>query len=180
MDWTMAQVIGHNVKTRREARKMTADALGKKIGEVFGKPWPRQTVYMMESGERAMVAQEVVALTHLLDMSLLQLFTPPGHVQAITAGTLRVPADALLAEATGDEHTKQLKHALRGLEQTRGKLLALVQEQNALLDDAKNALLGKATREPSQGDSTLNVDELVRYTDELRRRHQPEDANGKG
>lgn len=54
----------------------------------------------------------------------------------------------------------------------------LAQEQNALLEEAKNALLGKATRELSKGDSTLNVDELIRYTDEISHRHQSEDGNG--
>jgi len=35
---------------------------GRRIGEYFGKPWPRQTVYMMEQGKRRLAAEEVVAI----------------------------------------------------------------------------------------------------------------------
>lgn len=179
MNWTMPQVIGHNAKAKREAMGMTAAALGEKIGEVFGKPWPRQTVYMMENGERAMVAQEVVALSQLLDMPLLQLFTPPADVQSIIAGTLSVPAEALLAKASDDEHMKQLGHALRGLEQTRGKLFALAQQQQTLLDEAKNALLGQPPKELSQHDRLR--DDLVYLARQINERHQTkEDDNGEG
>lgn len=170
MDWTMAQVIGHNVKVRREAMGMTAAVLGEKIGNVFGKPWPRQTVYMLESGERAMVAQEVVALSQLLDMPLLQLFTPPADVHTVIAGSLCIPADALLAETTADDDMQQLAKALRGLEQTRSKLLAVAEQQKALLDEAKNALLGKPGRELRQGASF--VDDLIDYSNQIANRHQ--------
>lgn len=178
MNWTMPQVIGHNVKAKREAMGMTAAALGEKIGEVFGKPWPRQTVYMMESGDRAMVAQEVVALSQLLDMPLMQLFTPPADVEAITAGALSVPAESLLAQPTDDEHMMRLAQTLRALDQTRGKLFTLSQQQYVLLADAKNALLGKPPMERPQGDGLMDgvVNHIIQGADE----HYKEDGNGEG
>ncbi|MCZ9884059.1 helix-turn-helix transcriptional regulator [Arthrobacter sp. B2a2-09] len=96
MQWTMPQVIGHNVKTRREALGITAKALGADVGAVFGKAWPPQTIYMLEAGDRAMIAQEVVAVAHVLETTPANLFTPPLDVKVVTAGNLIVGRGLLL------------------------------------------------------------------------------------
>ena len=96
MQWTMPQVIGHNVKTRREALGMTAKSLGAEVGEVFGKAWPPQTVYMLEAGDRAMIAQELVAVAHVLQTTPANLLVPPLDVKSVVAGNLVVGRGLLL------------------------------------------------------------------------------------
>ncbi len=91
-EWTPAEVIGDNVKNRREALGLTAAAVGEKIGELTGKAWPRQTVYQVESGNRAMVADEVVALAHVLNTTVPQLFIPPARVEEVHIGGVEGPA----------------------------------------------------------------------------------------
>lgn len=97
MDSTLPQVIGHNVRQRRDALGITAAALGEKVGQVLGKPWPRQTVYLMEGGERAMIAAEVAALAHVLGTTPAQLFTPPIDVAIVQVGNLAIDSESLTA-----------------------------------------------------------------------------------
>lgn len=161
MNWTMTQVIGHNARVRRDALGMTAAALGERVGAAFGKPWPRQTVYLMEAGERAMVAQEVLALSQILDVPLAQLFTPPADVDHVTAGSLSVPSESLAAEVVNDEHLTHLAQTLRALDKSRGELFALAQHQYVLIADAKNALLGKPPLDLSYDQETAHPAEMA-------------------
>lgn len=80
---------------------MTAAVLGERLGSAVskdGKPWPRQTVYMMESGDRAMVAVEVAAVAEILGMSLADLFAVPDDAGAVQAGSLEISWSTLEAE----------------------------------------------------------------------------------
>jgi 8-oxo-dGTP pyrophosphatase MutT (NUDIX family) len=56
---------------------MTQEQLGLAIGELLGKPWPRQTVSSAEAGRRAFTAVELVAIAMALDAYVGHLFTPP-------------------------------------------------------------------------------------------------------
>ena len=178
MNWTMTQVIGHNIRTRRDALGMTAAALGEKIGDVFGKPWPRQTVYLMEGGDRAMVAQEVLALSQILDMPLVQLFTPPAEVEGVTAGTITVRADALAVQGgSEDPRIQDLIHSLRAIDKARKQLSLLVNAQMIMVEDAKNALSGKPPVERPQGDSIFDVYHGL-LVDEADKYYAEEEENG--
>lgn len=146
MTWTPQRVIGHNIKARREALGMTAAALGEKIGKVFGKggkAWPRQTVSLMESGERSMVAAEVAALAQILDLRVADLFTPPAEAETVTAGTMAIPSEQLTAPIEGDADTVALSDDLRALDRTRAEILVAVRAQEELLGNARAALRGE-------------------------------------
>lgn len=156
MNWTMAQVIGHNVRAQRDALGMTAAALGEKIGDALGKPWPRQTVYMMESGDRAMVAQEVLALSQILDVPMIQLFTPPADIEGVTAGTITVPAESLAAQAASDdEQMNRIARSVRALDKSQRALQGMITAQYVLVADAKQAVLGQPALQLEDGDDIL-------------------------
>ncbi|MGO1263825.1 helix-turn-helix transcriptional regulator [Brevibacterium aurantiacum] len=140
--WTMTQVIGHNVKTRRETQQMTAKNLGVTAGGIFGKAWPPQTVYMMEAGDRKMIAAEVAALAHILDTTVADLFTPPAEAETVSAGSLMLPAEALAAPVGGDADTAALADDLRALDRSRAEILTAVRAQEELLGNARTALRG--------------------------------------
>ena len=95
-NWTMPRVIGHNAKSRREELKLTAATVGEQVGQLFGKPWPRQTVYMMESGDQAMIAAEIAALAHVLQTTPANLLTPPIEAKVVSVGDLIVARDLLV------------------------------------------------------------------------------------
>ncbi|WP_417373440.1 hypothetical protein [Glutamicibacter protophormiae] len=101
MKLTITEIIGRNVRARRQDLGMTAAVLGERLGSAVskdGKPWPRQTVYMMESGDRAMVAAEVAAVAEILEMPLMALFAVPDDAGAVQAGSLEISWSTLEAE----------------------------------------------------------------------------------
>jgi hypothetical protein len=182
MPWTMPRVIGYNVKIRREALGMTAKTLGQRMGEYFpkvskegvaeNKPWPTPAIYMMEAGDRAMVAQEVVALSHVLDMPLVQLFTPPADVETVVAGALSVPAASLAIQGDSAENFEEAARSYRALANSQKRLSHLVDTQAILIENARNALIGKPRNTRNEGDSihdilwNMQVDEANSYYQE--------------
>ena len=69
-------MVGRRVREIRERKGMTQEDLGQAIGELLGKPWPRQTVSSAEAGRRAFTAVELVAIASALDVYVGHLFTP--------------------------------------------------------------------------------------------------------
>ncbi|WP_400158523.1 helix-turn-helix domain-containing protein [Arthrobacter sp. BPSS-3] len=159
MDWTITQVIGHNVRTKRDALGMTAAVLGERLGEIFGKPWPRQTIYMMESGDRAMVAHEVLAVSHVLEIPLAQLFLPPADVRTVTTGTLAIPAESLASDlsASSDEQMQRIARSVRALDKSQRALQGMVSAQYVLVSDAKQAVLNQPSVQIEGHDDILSV-----------------------
>jgi transcriptional regulator with XRE-family HTH domain len=70
------EVVGRRVRDIRDAKGMTQEQLGQAIGELLGKPWPRQTVSAAEAGRRAFTAVELVAIARALGVYVGHLFTP--------------------------------------------------------------------------------------------------------
>lgn len=161
MDWTPQKVIGHNVRARRDERGITAANLGEKIGDALGKAWPRQTVYMMEAGERSMIAVEVVVLAQILDLRVADLFTPPAEAETVTAGTMAIPSEQLMAPVEGDADTVALSDDLRALDRARAEILAAVRAQEELLGNARAALRGE---EPAKVDGDSVVERYMTAT----------------
>lgn len=137
---TVAQLIGQNIRQRRDHLGMTAAELGAKVGEAFGKSWPRQTVYLMESGERAMVAAEVAVLAVVLGVPVAKLFEPPGVADTVLAGSAVIPRETL--SASGSPELDAVASTMRDLEQTNFELVNLADEQSKLIRDARNGLSG--------------------------------------
>ena len=140
---TPAQVIGENVKTRRE-HHMTAEEFGQRIGEYFGKPWPRQTVYMMEQGRRRLAAEEVVAIALILDVSIADLFTPPAEIDRVQVGSQRFPRERLLTQGEKDsEHLYEIARHTHALERSIRDIHQAVRAQRLVVANIELALLGK-------------------------------------
>jgi transcriptional regulator with XRE-family HTH domain len=70
------EVVGARVRDIRDSQGMTQAQLGQAIGELLGKPWPRQTVSLAEQGGRAFTAVELVAIARALGVYVGHLFTP--------------------------------------------------------------------------------------------------------
>lgn len=76
------ELVGRRVREMRELRGMTQEQLGAAIGELLGKPWPRQTVSAAEGGRRAFTAVELVAIARALSFYVGALFTPSWDMGA--------------------------------------------------------------------------------------------------
>jgi hypothetical protein len=168
MLWTVPKVIGFNVKNRREALGMTAKTLGQKMGEYFPKvakngavepkPWPTPAVYMMEAGDRAMVAQEVAALSRILYIPIAQLFTPPSDIEVVTVGSLEISSEALSVQGGEvEEQTWEAARSIRAIDRSTKKMSMLVNAQMFMVEDAKNALMGKAPTPRSESDDVRDI-----------------------
>jgi transcriptional regulator with XRE-family HTH domain len=72
----LEQVIGHRMRERREEMALTQEQAGQRIGELLGRPWPRQAVSAAEKGDRAFTAAELVAIAFALDTNVSWLLTP--------------------------------------------------------------------------------------------------------
>jgi transcriptional regulator with XRE-family HTH domain len=149
----MAQVIGHNVKTRREQLGMTGDELGQRAGGALssdGKPWPRQTVYMVERGERAMAAAEVAVLAEVLDIPIAQLFQAPSGAD-VTAGTMPVSPETLTGRWMEDsEMFFQTLHVLGALEVYLQDLKNVASRAEQLIKTTKDRIAGLSTEESGE------------------------------
>jgi len=119
-----------------------------RIGEIFGKPWPRQTVYLLEQGERRLAAEEVVAIAVVLDVSIDDLFTPNTDVDDVQVGRLRIPRERLVAQGRKDsarlyEVARHFQALTRSLTDNSETLSA----QLRVMDDLQRAFSGKPSTE---------------------------------
>lgn len=77
-------VIGRWITEGREQTGMTQTQLGNRLGELLGKPWPRQAISAAEKGRRAFPAAELVAFAVALGCNVENLLEPPIDVQEVT------------------------------------------------------------------------------------------------
>jgi transcriptional regulator with XRE-family HTH domain len=90
------EVVGRRMREIRDGKGMTQEQLGQAIGELLGKPWPRQTVSAAEAGRRAFTAVELVVIARALGVYVGHLFTPP--LSAADAGIELSPGVRLDSE----------------------------------------------------------------------------------
>lgn len=152
--FTPAQVIGHNVKNRREGR-MTAEELGEKVAAYLGKPWPRQTVYLLEQGKRRVTADEAIALAHILGTTVADLFTPGPEVDGVVVGDVTIGREELLVAASATEeelfrHFQALLRARRAVEQ-------LTRAENVVLSNLDNVFRGEEPMKPEDVTDSKNM-----------------------
>jgi transcriptional regulator with XRE-family HTH domain len=139
----MPKVVGHNVRKRRDLLGMTAATLGERIGAVFGKTWPRQTVYMMEAGDRSMIAAEVAALAQILETTPAQLLAPPLEADAVEVGTARIPRASLMFAAEDDSPAEGVLRTLRALQRSQSESARIIRNQDVLLRQAQSKVLAE-------------------------------------
>jgi transcriptional regulator with XRE-family HTH domain len=146
---TPAYVIGKNVKALRENRGETAEELGARIGEIFGKPWPRQTVYLMEQGGRRFAAEEVVAFAFLFDVSIADLFVPSADVDEVQVGNRRIPRERLLTQGQQDsERLYEVARHAQALHRSIPKIFHVLRAQQMVVGDIDLALRGEPPWSP--------------------------------
>lgn len=159
---TPAQVIGENVRRLRVIR-MTAEEFGARIGKVFGKPWPRQTVYLLEQGKRRLAAEEVVAIGAVLDVSIADLFTPPAEVDQVQVGRLTIPRERLLTGRRAGEQLYEIARHIEALFKSMKDLDRLVEAQRLVMANVENATRGKPPIEP-RGEDWAGESEFLGLT----------------
>lgn len=96
MTWDMSKVVGHNARVRRTEMGIDVPSFGSAMEQALGRPWKRQTVSAMENGERAMTANDLVAIAHVLQTTPSHLLVPPIEAKAVHVGDLIVGRDLLV------------------------------------------------------------------------------------
>lgn len=74
---TVSEMIGRNVRKRREALGWTQTQLGDALEMFLGQSWTKQQIYQAEKGGRVFNASDVTALALALDTVPGNLFNPP-------------------------------------------------------------------------------------------------------
>jgi 8-oxo-dGTP diphosphatase len=95
------EVVGGQVRERREALGLTQEQLGQLLEPYLGRPWSRQAVSAAEKGDRSFGAAELVALAAALQATVGDLLRPPVQEAAVDlGGPEMVSRDMLLAVIT--------------------------------------------------------------------------------
>ena len=92
-------MIGQRIRARREELELSQAQLGKHMGELLGRDWPRQAVSAAERGARAFTAAELVAFAVSLQTSISGLLMPRADVTEIELGDRggALPRDVVIA-----------------------------------------------------------------------------------
>jgi transcriptional regulator with XRE-family HTH domain len=100
---TINEVIGRNIRAYRNARGIPAVSFGADIAARLGtKPWPRQTVYAVEAGDRAFAIAELMVIANLLEVTLDDLIGDdffPKHAKPFEGAAI---LKAKIADAISD------------------------------------------------------------------------------
>jgi hypothetical protein len=144
---TPAEVIGSNVRALRESL-MTAEEFGRRIGEILGKPWPRQMVYLMEKGGRSCTAEDVIAMAMVLDVPIADLFIPSTSVTEVEVGQQQVPRERLLTQGQSDsERLYGMARHIQALDRSTADLHQAVRAQRLVMNNIDRASQGKPPME---------------------------------
>lgn len=134
MTWDMSKVVGHNARARRVALEMDVATFGERMEEVFGRPWKRQTVSAMENGDRAMTANDLVAIAYVLGETPSMLLVPPMEAEDIQIGSLKLTTADLL-HGTNSRESAELLLSL--MDEIRDAWTAVGMAQQQLEDKAR-------------------------------------------
>jgi len=92
---TIGEVIGYNLRTRREQLGWSQATLGQRMTAPLGNPWTRQQVCVAEQGLRAFTAVDITALAAALGVTPAYLFGDgPTTAAATSAFVESLAADA--------------------------------------------------------------------------------------
>jgi transcriptional regulator with XRE-family HTH domain len=158
------EVVGHNIQARRKAMGWTQEELGRQLGELLGREWPRQTVFSAEKGDRGFTASELLALAVTLQTSVQRLFrvplgidtvmVAPGHsIEAQALDAFGAVADDPAAEVA---RLKQLIGSLYNFNRSRGHQVTreeeFLQTAESVVENLEQAL--RASGAGDGGDQT--------------------------
>lgn len=156
------EIVGRNVRDAREATGLTQEELGKRLEDLVGREWPRQTVSTAEKGGRSFTASELLALSLVTKVSVAGLFTPPVQAREVTFPSgYSIPREVLTDMAfTGDDPSRifsQMQETVRRLTLAWADTLEQTKEQGGPLGDLQRQLNAAITawnrsQESSSGD----------------------------
>lgn len=130
---TLEQVVGRNVRTAREMKRMSQSDLGAEAGDwLWGRTIPKQIISKVERGERALDAAELVAFAFVLQVPVQYLlrgdFIPlgsDGHEVQVgdgnwtpTIGELREIVAGREAVAAEEELKREVAEVTAAVEKT--------------------------------------------------------------
>lgn len=75
--------LAENIRWARERAGLSQEQLAEQMREVAGYGWHQQTVARTETGTRPVRADEMVALSDVLNVSLVVLMRSPGAAQRL-------------------------------------------------------------------------------------------------
>ncbi|MDN5766362.1 MAG: helix-turn-helix domain-containing protein [Humibacillus sp.] len=79
---TIPERIGQNIKRLRETQKLTQTDFGKRLAPLIGgEGWTRQAVWKAEEGGRPYTAVELLAIAHVLNVTVPRLFSADQHLE---------------------------------------------------------------------------------------------------
>lgn len=74
--WDLSRVVGHNLREVREAAKLTQSQLAALLRSQFGFKWDGPRVSKVESGQRRIDLDELLALGYVLQVTVMELVFP--------------------------------------------------------------------------------------------------------
>lgn len=114
------EVVGWQVRERREARGVTQEQLGRELEPFLGRPWSRQAVSAAEKGDRSFGAAELVALAAVLHARVGDLLRLPIHEAAVELGGPSAVTREMLFEVVMSGPREDMN--LVGLQETLSRL----------------------------------------------------------
>ncbi len=101
------EAIGQRIqelrKAQTDAKEMTQEELGERLGRYLERPWSRQAVSAAEKGQRAFTSVELAAFALVFDVPVQGLFLPSVEVSAIDMPSGVVVDPRSLSRAPADE-----------------------------------------------------------------------------
>ncbi len=137
---TPEELVGRRIAEIRERFDMTQQQLGEHLGELLGRPWPRQTVSAAEKGRRGFTATELFAVAHVLDTWPGRLFAPPADLEQLDLPAVTIERDDLI-----DPTRRQANAVLTTAAQSIGEVAALLGDQITERHTADRETLRKVT-----------------------------------
>jgi transcriptional regulator with XRE-family HTH domain len=128
------EIVGRNVKRARTDAGLSQDALAEGVGAFLKDPWVKQTVYRIETGKRAVDADELLALSYLLNVTISTLLFPAWDEAMLLRGEGRVILASVDLEASDVAERIAPNMSFKALEREVARELA---EQRALVEETK-------------------------------------------
>jgi transcriptional regulator with XRE-family HTH domain len=148
------ELAGQRIRAVREDRDMTQEELGRRLGKLLGREWPRQAVSAAERGRRAFTAAELVAIALTLRTSVGHLLTPPFDVDSVDLpGSVQIRREDLAAvvlpSVSADETLAGVAETVNRIQKNLGQVTegtGMVTEATSRLWEDMQALGDELTR----------------------------------
>lgn len=157
-DITIEQLIGKNIKSKREQMGLSQAEFGTRVGDLLGTNWQPQTVSAAERGKRQFTAAELMVLAHVLDKSPESLFfSHDGAVKITEKLTLNLRAKMMVDRPQLSD--EKLLEIFSDVHQVAGELVKMANDaqrtSSAIADVAHLARRLSEFHEPRRGNEPI-------------------------